>query len=300
MKKIVKLVLIISCFLPFMINVKAVCNDKDLNDFVEKLEINFFEPTKPEDYAEGYLDKIGPWGNTEYFYYFILSEDKYKDKGIEEILELEAYDGDGRKGIWKYQNAIGKWGVGGYNGVEAEVYTLKIKAVSGTCKGELLKETTYRVPKYNKFTATEYCEFHPEHRLCESFTEETENMTDAEFGELMAEYVETLEPKKLGFKELLLKYYSYILCAILPAVIVAIYYRRKIKRLIKMKNQIVDGDRRIKKKKRIGLFILLFVLFTSRISAASECEITIQSDRRIATVETVRLTADGVAVVITI
>ena len=188
MKKMSKiLVCIMSCFL-LITNIQAACSDTELNDFVEKLEVKFLEPKTEEDYAPGYLDSIGKRGSTGYYYYFYLSEDKYKGKDIQEVLELIAIDGSGMPGEWKYQPAIGKYGVGGYNGVDEETYTLKIKAVSGVCKDQILKQTSHTIEQFNMYIQTAYCEKYPNHELCQTFTNKTKGMKDDEFGKIMAEY----------------------------------------------------------------------------------------------------------------
>ena len=125
MKKMSKiLVCIISCFL-LITNIQAACSDTELNDFVEKLEVKFLEPKTKEDYAPGFLESLKPNETPGYYYYFYLSEDKYKDKDIQDVIELIAKDGEGVPGEWKYQPAIGKYAVGGYNGVDEETYTLE-------------------------------------------------------------------------------------------------------------------------------------------------------------------------------
>ncbi len=282
MKKVFKLLLTLLCFLPFMVNVKAVCEDRELNDFVEKLEIKFLAPSKVEDYSKEYLEKHSRDADIEYAYFFYLSESKYKDKGIEEILELEAYDGSDVKGVWKYHESIDKYAVGGYNGVQEEEYKLKIKAVSGSCKGEILKETTYTVPQFNMYRQTRYCEKYPDHELCARFTNATKDMNDLQFGQAMAKYEKSLNKQNAKFLDLFLKYYGYVLCAILPAIIVSIYYRRRIRRFIKMRNR--DEDNHIKRRK-VGLFILLFLLLITNVKAQStECPIKVERKRAIVTI----------------
>ena len=87
MKRIFKMIFTIVLLVVLGFNVDAACSDTELNDFVEKLKINFVQPNKRSEYA----------------YYFVLSEDKYKGEGIENTLELVALDGDGIPGEWKYQ-----------------------------------------------------------------------------------------------------------------------------------------------------------------------------------------------------
>ena len=225
------------CFL-LMTNIKAACSDTELNDFVEHLEVKFLEPRTEEDYAPGYLDSLGSRGSTGYYYYFYFSEDKYKGEEIQNVLELIGIDGSGVAGEWKYQPAIGKYAIGGYNGVDEETYTFKIKAVSGACKDQILKQTAYTVPQFNMYVQTAYCEKYPNHELCATFTDKTKGMNDEDFGKAMAEYERELQGNKKTLKSLFLKYYSYVLCVVIPIIIISIYYRRKIKRLTKMKNQI--------------------------------------------------------------
>lgn len=283
MKKVFKLLISILCFLPFVMNVKAVCNDKELNDFVEKLEIKFLAPSKKEDYDAEFLKKHKYNTEFEYAYFFYLSEKEYKGEGIEKVVELEAYDGAGVKGIWKYHESIAKYAVGGYNGVKEEEYKLILKGVSGSCKGEILKTTSYIVPQFNMYRQTAYCEKYPEHELCARFTDATKDMNDAQFGKAMAEYERSINPQNNKWKDLILKYYAYVLCAVVPAIIVAIYYRRRINRYIKLRNR--EEDRHVMRKKKAGLFIILFLLLITNVRAQStECPIKVVTTRTIATI----------------
>ncbi len=286
MNKFNKIIFCIACCFLLITNIKAACSDTSLNDFVEKLEIKFLEPRTEEDYAPGFLKSLKENESPGYYYYFYFSEDKYNGKDINETLELIALDGEGKPGIWKYQPAIAKYGVGGYNGVDEETYTLKVKAISGACKDQILKQTSYTIPKFNMYVNTAYCEKYPDHELCQTFTDKTEDMNDADFGKAMAEYERSLKDKKPTFKKFILKYYSYILCIVIPIILVSIYYRRRIKRLIKMKNQIEDGDRRIKRHKRKAeVFIIFLVLFAfCNVKAASGCDIQVVRTRYVASI----------------
>ena len=229
--------------------VNAACTDKKLNDFIEKLKIEFVYPETESKYA----------------YYFKLSEKEYDGKKIEETLELEALDGEMKPGIWQYQELLGEYGVGGYTNIEEETYTLNVKAISETCKGETLKHDTYTIPQFNKYIQTSYCEKYPTHELCQRFTNKTSEMNDSDFSNAMKDYEKKNEPKKSGILEFLKNNIGYILCVILPVLIISIYFNNRIKRYTKMRNR-SEGRR----PNRLGLFILFLFLFSMKVYAVSD------------------------------
>ena len=290
MKNIFKLIICILCFIAFSFNVKAACNDPELNDFVEGLKIEFFAPRLESDFSKEYLDKIGNATTAGYAYYFIFNKQEFGDKKIQDILEIEAIDGSGKPGEWKYQEPIAKYGVGGYNAVEEEIYTLRIKAVSGKCKGQVLKSSTYTIPQFNMYVQTAYCEKYPNHELCQTFTDKTKNMNDADFGKAMREYEQEIINNKKTFKDLFLKYYTYVLCVVVPFVLVSIYYKRRIKRLIKLKNQ--EEERHITRRK-VELFFIAFLLLIPNLKAASEeCNIEVNEVSQLVTVPGIKVSVE--------
>ena len=250
MNKFIKLLFIFTLLMLFSINVKAACSDKELNDFVEKLEIEFVYPEEKSEYA----------------YYFTLSEEKYKGEGIENILELEALDGNGVAGEWKYQDVIKKYGVGGYTNINEETYVLNVKAIAGACKGQTLKHDTHTIPQFNMYIQTRYCEKYPDHKLCKRFTNDTKGMSDNEFATAMKEYEKEIKKDEQNkYIAFILKYYSYVLCVVVPVVVISIYYNRRIKRFRAMRNR---EEVRGNKKKKIGLFIILLLVLSVRVNAA--------------------------------
>lgn len=268
MKRIFKMIFTIVLLVVLGFNVDAACSDTELNDFVEKLKINFVQPNKRSEYA----------------YYFVLSEDKYKGEGIENTLELVALDGDGIPGEWKYQEVIGKYGVGGYTNIKEETYDLSVKAVFGSCKGEVLKHEKYVVPQYNMYIQTAYCEKYPTHKLCRRFTNDTKGMSDSDFAKVMKEYEESLNPKeKNKFLAFILKYYIYVLCIIIPIVFVSLYYNKKIKINYKYKTR--SNNKSSKKKSRVVIVLLLLVALSFRVNAKSTCDVYVQQDDTLKEVE---------------
>ena len=290
MKNISKLIICILCFITFSLNVKAACNDPELNDFVEGLKIEFFAPRLESDFSKEYLDKIGNATTAGYAYYFIFNKQEYGNKKIQDVLEIEAIDGTGKPGEWKYQEPIAKYGVGGYNAVEEEIYTLRIKAVSGKCKGQVLKSSTYTIPQFNMYVQTAYCEKYPHHELCQTFTDKTKNMNDAEFGKAMRDYEQEIINNKKTLKDLFLKYYTYVLCVIVPFILVSIYYKRRIKRLIKLKSQ--EEERHITRRKAELFFIAFLLLIPTLKAATDECTIEVKEVNQVVRVPGVNVSVE--------
>ena len=70
MKKIFKLFFIFMLVVAFSSKLEAACSDTKLNDFIEKLKVEFVYPQSQSKYA----------------YFFKLSEKEYDGKKIEETL----------------------------------------------------------------------------------------------------------------------------------------------------------------------------------------------------------------------
>ena len=215
MKKI--LLITISLFMIIVnISVKAECNDEELNEWATKVEAKFTEATKE--------------ASDEYGYAYFLSITPVRDDVI-----IKAYDEYGNSEYGKTFEKMGLYGVGCYTNLEEAKYKIEVYAgENSTCNGELLKTLTYTVPRLNRMIKNDICTKYPEHELCQTFTDKTKDMSEAEFKKEMDKYDDSMRESS-PLAKLIMKILGYGIFAIVPIIIVAIIYETKIKKVKKEK-----------------------------------------------------------------
>ncbi len=216
---------LIFLLLLFSNKVYAKCNDEDLNDWAEEVNIIF-----DEQYAlDAYTDENGkevPAYIPEYSYllYFnnmdediidkirVVANDNYSDKEYSVSLDED------------YNNYV----IGSYIHFKEKNYTIKIYSRDDIkdCNGELLRTIKYSVPSYNMYSNTSFCEKNPSEDICIKFSD-TSNITEEKFDEITKDITnqkdKTIIDKIVGT---LLEYWYYVL---IPIVAVSIYFIIKIK-----------------------------------------------------------------------
>ena len=170
MKKFKILLLsLISVFL-CVVNVEAACDAEvieELREWATKAEVLRTETTGV------YADK----------YAYFLSVTPARDDIIVEVTTSH-----GNSATAKKFEDINLYAVGCPTNQEEETYTIKIYS---KCSNELLKTLKHTVPRLNRMIKNEICDKYPDHELCQTFTNETKNMTEKEFIEKMNEYDES-------------------------------------------------------------------------------------------------------------
>ena len=261
MKKV--LFLVIALFM-FGLTVKAECLEKEYINWANDLK-PVFTVFNYNDYPELDVEK--------YQYAYFLSLSKTRDD-----ITFSVIDKNGDSMPATNYEELKIYGVGLYKEVEGKSESYKIEVYGnarGTCNGELITTLTYTVPAYNEYYKTSYCDKYKDHELCQVFTDKTQDMTFDEFKDKMKDYEEKNDPNILKkIWKFIVSIRIYLLCIIIPAVGVSIYYNTKIKKYKKMRNR---NEVRRKKHKEYLFVILLLLLSVVKVNASLTCgDTTIQ------------------------
>ena len=183
MKKIYKLIIIILFMLPIYIN--AACNDEELLEWATNAQVSFTlsSDLKAEDLGFSYFLSIKPMRND----IVIKVTDGNGDtvKGERFFKEETVFEEDDSHNETVYDF----YAVGCYTNLEEETYVMEVYGGENSkCKNELLKTLHYTVPRYNRMEKDGICEKHPDHELCQTFTNITKDMTEDDFNKKMKEY----------------------------------------------------------------------------------------------------------------
>ncbi len=202
--------------------VKAACNDEELNYWATQTKVEFSESTSihAESTGYAYFLSVSPLreditikvtdqgGNSDYAKKHSYVYYERNKNGNEELVKKEIY------------------GVGCFTNLEEETYTVEIYGGDdSSCKNELLKTLTYTVPRYNRMIKNKLCEDYPNHELCKPFTNKTKSMSQSEFEKKIKEDNPTPKPER----SLIVKILLYSLYVIIPFAIITVVYMIKVK-----------------------------------------------------------------------
>lgn len=209
--KISKLTLIFSLAFMFTLNVNAQCNDDELNNWAEKVNIEFKEEVETKDY------------NPEFAYVLLMSP--YNDK-----ITMKATD-DYSDDFYtiEYDDYYKTNAIGSYVHFEEKTYTIRFYGnEKSTCNGELLREIEYKVPSYNQYALTDFCqqEENKNQDICKMNTD-TSKITEEDFNK-KADVIDEKNKETNIFEKIIkyiIKYWYYV---VIPFVIVAAIYYYKV------------------------------------------------------------------------
>lgn len=208
--KMLKVFLILVFFYIFSFNIKASCNDSELNDWAEKVSIKFVQEEATEDYEPevAYLLLIDSYNEKVNVKATDIYSDSYYDVEYDE----------------EYKTQV----IGSYIHFEEKKYTIKIYGNElSSCKGELLRTIEYSVPSYNLYMLTDFCQQdeYKNEDICRMNTD-TSDITEEEFNE-EATKIETINNQTTFDKilDIILKYWYY---AVIPFVVIACIYIYKV------------------------------------------------------------------------
>ena len=229
MKKIKILFFFVLCMFAFNASIFAVCNDEELNDWAETIEIlfqrdvNYSYLTVDEDGNEEVKDHIA-----EYYYKLLICEPR-SDVSVKvtDSSSSKEYDAVASE----FDNS---YIVGSQIHFSKRDYTIKIYGNSSSaCPGELLKALKYSVPAYNTLLETEFCQLNSEDEMCQADTD-ISKYTEDEIKEHMSDVEEDNKIDSMTVSQKIFyyigKYWYYVVA---PIVIVSIIYTIKIIKLKK-------------------------------------------------------------------
>lgn len=206
--KISKLTLIFSLTFMFTLNVNAQCNDKELNDWAENVNIEFKEEKETENYTPDFA--------------YVLLVNPYNEKA--RIEATDSYSEDFYH--VDYDNYYKTNAIGSYVHFEEKTYTIRFYGnEKSSCNGELLREIEYKVPSYNQYALTDFCqqEENKNQDICKMNTD-TSKITEEDFNK-KADVIDEKNKETNIFEKIIkfiIKYWYYV---VIPfAVVAGIYY----------------------------------------------------------------------------
>lgn len=235
MKKTLLLIVTTFCFLTLKSNVFAVCDNNELNDWAEEVSIVWELPEIDENAPGGEDGTLGD--ETEHIgYAYLIKLSSYKDN-----IKVIAKDTENTKEYEvEYDNDLKTYAIASSIHADAKTYTIEIymKDDAPSCPGEKLRTLTYRVPAYNKYINTKYCDQNPKDELCVWFRDPDKN-TEVE----ISKKEEIINQKnEIDSKTLLSKIFYYLkmygLYVLIPLVLVSTYYIIKIKKYKKKEDEL--------------------------------------------------------------
>ena len=208
--------LFLSMFVIFLFSINAFvmadCNNDELNEWATSVKGEFVENNKSDSALFN-------------FAYFISITPLRDDVKIK-VIDSTGNSGWGETYSGSYTNV---YGVGCFTNLDAEKYKIEVYGdTNSACPNKLLKTLEITVPRFNEMSKDQKCKDYPDFELCETFTNKTEFMSDAEFKEKLKEYA-----NEENNDSLLIKVFNiikeYILYIIIPFIIVSIIYVLRVK-----------------------------------------------------------------------
>lgn len=171
MKKILNIIMLLF-LISFAVNVKAACNDKEVNELMDKFKIEVITDERLNSINDNLVDdeKIN----------YILAFYPYSDKIL-----IEVKDDSGEDYSTKYDDNLKTHFIGSkYHDVSKKYYIKAIASSTSSCENELLAEKTVTIPKFNEFSLSEYCDSNKNNELCSPLYD-SKGKTNEELGKIV-------------------------------------------------------------------------------------------------------------------
>lgn len=222
MKKIKLFIVFLFMFI-FMTNVKAACNNSELNDLAESFTAAYLE-TKD---GKLLVDRsYYVYYNDEYAYLIMLYpySDKLKVVVSDSIINKER--------VLKLDDMINAYIVGSYIHYEDKTYYISVYgADNSACPGELLKSFDFSVPKFNEYYLYDHCTNNDDDDEICTMMKNTDNISLSEYSKTVLKSNEENKIKNMTLNEKIIYYLKkYYLYAIIPVILISIYYVIKIRK----------------------------------------------------------------------
>ena len=216
MKKISLILLTLIIIFSFKIDIKADCYDEELNEWATTVEVKFIENTS-KNFGDAFKDN-------DYAYFLTITP-------MRDDIYIKAIDGDGIPAMGEKFASINLYAAGGYTNLEKETYKIEVYgAENSKCKNQLLRSLSYTIGPFNDMIKTEECEEHPDHELCQTFTDKTQNMTREEFNKEIKKYEKEIAQKGFTLSKLFKTIGEYSIYILFPFFIITLIYVVKIKK----------------------------------------------------------------------
>ena len=148
---------------------------------------------------------------------------------IRDDIVIKVIDKNGDSSYGEKFELLNLYGVGCYTNLEEETYRIEVYGGENSkCKNELLRSLTYTVKPYNDMIKTEECEKYPNHELCQSFTDKTQNMTRDDFNKQMQQYEKSIKNSRPSWQTLFSTIREYGVYVLFPFFLISLIYIIKI------------------------------------------------------------------------
>ena len=223
MKKSFKILLCAFFAFVLCINVNAECQDEELNEWATKVEAAFKE------------NKTTGGDAAKYAYFLSITPQKGSYSDGTEQFRIVVIDESGAKAngeLYTLGDGSTIYGVGCYTNLEEETYTIEVYgSEKSKCANEKLKTLRYTVPRFNRMVKNAKC-IDNDIELCQTFTNSTKDMTEAEFEKEVEKQTKAKE-EPMTTTDILKLALSYGLYIIIPLAIITIIYISKVKKFKK-------------------------------------------------------------------
>lgn len=214
MKKKINLLLLVLLFtLIFQPKLFAVCNDDELNNLAEDLNVFLVED----------LEIVGKDKKVErerkYFYLLSFGETL---RGMKDKVKVEVTDSESNeKYSGYYDDFFDSYVIGSYIHFEPKTYNITVYGgEKSKCPNEKIKEFSHKVNAYNTYRDTEYCQAHLDEDIC-SIDYDSSELNHDDFGELINP---TITPKPNFFQKIWNFVKSYWYFVVIPVVVISLFY----------------------------------------------------------------------------
>lgn len=213
-----KIILLTLLMFVFTTNIYAVCNDKELIDSAQKIEVNFIEDS---DHEITVTDSNGKEMKTfvERQYAYILTFTPYNENLLVAVKSGNTLIESTYDDFYKAQF------IGSTIHYSPKTYTIYVISQNEkSCYSDLLRTFDYTVPAFNEFSISTFCKENPSVKEC-AINYDSSKLNEKKINEI----VEKTNIKNTSTKEKMLynvkKYWYFVL---IPIIIISIIYIIKI------------------------------------------------------------------------
>lgn len=213
--KILKVFIVLFLMFVFSFNVKALCSDSELNNFVSEMQLGY-----SLDKDETYVDENGKEYLIPQKYAYLIKIYPYSDKikvMVKDSLSNETNEA-------KYNEGLEQYVYGSYIHYSPKTYTISIYGNDkSSCPGALISTAQMTMPSFNEYSLYSACE-NSDDEMC-SIVYDSSDLTPEKFNEIMEEKEAENKINNMNFFQkvgyYLGKYWFFI---VVPIVIISIIY----------------------------------------------------------------------------
>ncbi len=219
MKKIIAIIFMLIISLSFT-KVKALCNDLEINDLAERFNAMYIELDNG-DIVFNDSSRVAYSNDYSYVVFLYPYSEKLK------VIVTDSITNNKRE--VKKDKILEAFSIPSYIHYENKKYDIELYGVDNSvCKGELLKTFSFEVPKFNEYSMYDHCKNNKDEDICKMMNN-TSDIKLEDYEKIVEKSNEDNKIKNMSLLERLI-YFSkkYCLYAIIPILLISIYYTIKI------------------------------------------------------------------------